>query len=101
MATKVRNRVSVVESVGETVDRLGEVKSQIAELEKLAEILKETLVESGETEVEGSLFRATVVRATVTKVDWKSVAEYLKPSSQLLTAHTSESERTTVRVVSR
>ena len=43
------------------VDRLGEVKAEIARLKELEAELAARLIESGETAIDGSLFRATVV----------------------------------------
>lgn len=43
------------------VDRLGEVKAEIARLKELEAELAARLVDSGEREIDGSLFRATVV----------------------------------------
>lgn len=43
------------------VDRLGEVKAEIARLKELEAELAARLIGSGETAIDGSLFRATVV----------------------------------------
>ena len=43
------------------VDRLGEVKAEIARLKELEAELAGRLIDSGETAIDGSLFRATVV----------------------------------------
>lgn len=43
------------------VDRLGEVKAEIARLKELEADLAARLIESGETSIDGALFRATVV----------------------------------------
>jgi hypothetical protein len=43
------------------VDRLGEVKAEISRLKALEAELAARLVESGETEIDGALFRATIV----------------------------------------
>lgn len=43
------------------VDRLGEVKAEIARLKELEAELAARLIDSGETAIDGSLFRATVV----------------------------------------
>ena len=92
---------AAVAAPGDLCDRLGFVLAQIAELNEQSKELKPGLIASGLTEVEGDLFRATVSVATVCTVDWKSVAAKFSPSVQLVTAHTKESERTTVKVVSR
>lgn len=43
------------------VDRLGEVKAEIARLKELEAALAKRLIESGDSEVDGALFRATIV----------------------------------------
>lgn len=43
------------------VDRLGEVKAEIARLKELEAELAARLIASGETAIDGSLFRATIV----------------------------------------
>lgn len=43
------------------VDRLGEVKAEIARLKEVEAELAARLIDSGETAIDGSLFRATVV----------------------------------------
>ena len=43
------------------VDRLGEVKAEIARLKELEAELAARLIESGETAIDGSLFRAAIV----------------------------------------
>ncbi len=87
--------------LGDIVDELGQVKAQIANLEKREAELRQAIIDSGESEAEGDLFRATVSETITTKIDYKAVCEKLGPSTQLLTAHTSHSDRVTVKVVSR
>jgi hypothetical protein len=83
------------------VDQLGCIKAQIADLEKQEKSVRDALADSGLSEIEGELFRATVSRSEVAKVDWKTIAEKCEPSRQLIAAHTTSDERVTVRVVSR
>ena len=82
-------------------DALGFLKAQIADLEKAAKAEHARLVALGVGAHEGETFRATVSVADRETVDWKAVAEKLAPSRQLITAHTSAKEVTTVRVVAR
>ena len=56
MATAPITNLSVA-----VVDRLGEVKAEIARLKEVEAELAARLIESGETAIDGSLFRATVV----------------------------------------
>lgn len=83
------------------VDELGKLRAKIADLTTKEEELKETLRNSGESEIEGRLFRVTVSRTDVATVNWKEVANRLNPSSQLVNANTTVKERVTVKVVAR
>lgn len=83
------------------VDELGKLRAKIADLTAKEEELKETLRNSGESEIEGRLFRVTVSRTDVATVNWKEVANRLNPSSQLVNANTTVKERVTVKVVAR
>ena len=51
---------NIVDLSSAVADRLGDIKAQIAELKKIEADLVERLIISGETAVDGSLFRATV-----------------------------------------
>jgi hypothetical protein len=83
------------------VDQLGCIKAQIADLEKQEKAIRAQLIDTGHGAIEGELFRATVSRSEVERVDWKAVAEKCEPSRQLIAAHTLHDERVTVKVVSR
>jgi len=83
------------------VDQLGEVKAKVAHFKKIEAALVKQLADSGLTEIDGSVFRATVSVADVKKIDWKTIAEKLEPSRQLIVGNTSLDSRTTVRVVAR
>ena len=87
--------------LAKVVDQLGEVKAKIAHLKTVEDQLKKQLVESGEVEADGSVFRATVSFSNRETVDWKAVAEKLEPSRQLITAYTTVTPSTTVRVSAR
>lgn len=90
-------------NLAHTVDRLALVKAQLADLKAEEAALKKALIDSGETIVDGAEHRAAISLVTgKTLVDWRAVAEYLKPSRQLLTAHTDKADDFfTVRVVAR
>jgi hypothetical protein len=83
------------------VDQLGAIKAQLSALKKQEEALKAQLLESGYTEVDGSLFRATISTCDVESVDWKSIAIKLEPSHQLISGNTTHASRTTIKVVAR
>jgi len=82
-------------------DMLGTLKAQIAELESQAKLAHAALVAMGEGAHEGMLFRASVSVAERESIDWKAIAAKLEPSRQLIAAHKSAKEVTTVRVVAR
>jgi len=83
-----------VENVlGHLVDKMAMIKAQIAELKKEEAALRQELVESGESVIDGLYHRAAISEpeGKVT-VDWHAVAMHLKPSRQLITAHTTQGE---------
>ena len=71
-----------------TVDQLAEVKSHIATLQAREEELKQVLAAAGPDIIEGTEHRAAISITARTAIDWKAIAEHLKPSRQLITAHT-------------
>jgi hypothetical protein len=71
-----------------TIDKLGNIKAQIADLQKEARIIEDRLKAKGPGEYEGDLFEATVCTVDTDRVDWKAVAKRLHPSRQLVTANT-------------
>jgi hypothetical protein len=76
-----------------TVDRLAEVKAMIAALKVTEEELKADLIATGCKCIKGAQHQAAITYATTkTCIDWKSIAQHYKPSRQLITAHTTESE---------
>jgi hypothetical protein len=83
------------------VDSLGFIKAQIADLEKQAKAFHSQIVAMGVGAHEGNVFRASVSIADRETIDWKEIAAKFEPSRQLVTAHTSAKEVTTVRVVAR
>jgi hypothetical protein len=83
------------------VDQLGGIKAKVAHYKKLEADLVAKLAESGLSEIDGSVFRATVSVADVEKIDWKTIAAKLEPSRQLIAGNTTHDTRTTVRVVAR
>jgi hypothetical protein len=72
-----------------TVDRLAEIKAQIAALQAEEDELKNDLTESGAATIEGTLHRAAITYgSTRTTTNWQAVAQHLNPSRQLIKAHT-------------
>lgn len=89
--------------LGATVDRLAQIKAQIADLKAEEAGLKLELIASGESVIEGMYHRAAITdRPGAISVDWQAVANHFKPSRQLITAHTSQGEaHSVVRVSAR
>lgn len=75
---------------GALADRLGLLKAQIAELKTQEKAIAQELIDTGLPVIEGVTFRVAISRVgPKTKVDWEAIATHLKPSRQLMTAHTS------------
>ena len=83
-------------------DDLGRIKAEIADLEIRKGELEDIIIESGETEVEGRLFRVTVSIFDRATVAWRKIAEKLGASRQIIKANTGEAKEViTVKVVAR
>ena len=77
-----------------TVDRLAQVKAQIAALREHEDELKQILIDSGESAIDGTNHRATISdMAGKEIVDWRAIAERFNPSRQLIRANTTQGER--------
>ncbi len=94
MATKTATRTL---SLIDTVDQLGSIKAQIAALTRQESKLKDILKASGQTEIDGLTFRATVSTSIRETLDMDAVRAKLSP--QFISAHTNETEVVAVRVV--
>jgi N-methylhydantoinase B/oxoprolinase/acetone carboxylase alpha subunit len=86
-------------NVTTAIDRLGELKAQIAELEREADKLKDIVRELGAGAYEGERYRATVSMFDRETLDMEAVREKLSP--QFLRAHTRVKEVTVVKVTAR
>lgn len=79
--------------LGGIVDRLAEVKAGIASLKAEEAQLKQLLIDSGETIVEGTAHRAALSwTAGRPSIDWQAIAEHFNPSRQLVRANTTMGE---------
>jgi hypothetical protein len=89
--------------LGHIVDKLAQVKAKIADLKIDEQALRQELIDSGETSIEGIYHRAAVSESEgKVTIDWHTVAMHFKPSRQLIKAHTSQGEAyATVRVSAR
>lgn len=89
--------------LGAVVDRLAQIKQQIADLQQEEKDLKAELVEAGVPVIDGFYHRAAISECAGRAVtDWQAVAKRLNPSHQLIAAHTTQgASYFTVRVSSR
>jgi len=91
-------------------DKLLALKAKIAEFEALAEIERQTLIAMGEGYHDGDLSRANVTVSHPARINWKVIAETLKPSfrfprdkwsdqmKEMVDGNTKVSETITVKV---
>jgi hypothetical protein len=94
----------------DTVDELGRVKADIADLESYEKDLKEDLIATGEQAIDGNTFRATVSTSSRTTTDYKAVIADLMATNRIsmkcynesVERHTKKgAEFNTVKVVAR
>ena len=83
------------------VDRLGELKAEVAELKTEEQAIKDVLIEAEVEAIEGRHYRACVSLSEVERIDYRKIIERLHPSHQLITAHTERYNRATIRVTAR
>jgi hypothetical protein len=89
-----------------TIDTLGSILAQIAELEQRANEIKDQLRDAatqpnGTNVFEGSLFKATVVASDRATVNYKKLLVELGATDEQVARHTSRSISFAVRVTSR
>ena len=88
-----------------TVDTLGALLAQIANLEKQAEAIKAELKDAstasnGSNVYEGSLFKATVIESNRNTVDWKKLAADIGINADVIAKYTKVSAVFSVKVTS-
>lgn len=86
-------------NLSQTIDTLGHLQAQIADLTKRADVLKAQIKSQGEGAFEGALFRATVSVSDRETLDMAAVREKL--SHQFIAAHTRITPVITVKLVAR
>jgi len=82
-----------------TIDALGAIKAQIADLAKQEKALKEALADLDPGAYEGDLFRLSISVADRETLDMAAVREKLSP--QFITAHTNVTTVRTLKLASR
>jgi len=82
-----------------TIDALGALKAQIADLEIQEKALKKALADIAPGAYEGELFRLSISQSVRCTLDMDAVREKLSP--QFIAAHTRETEVRTLKVSAR
>lgn len=82
-----------------TIDALGAIKAQIADLERQEKGIKDMLGELAPGAYEGELFRLSISVADRDNLDMKAVREKLSP--QFIAAHTTTKSVRTLKVSAR
>lgn len=81
--------ITLTPSVELMVDELGQLQDQVAALNEQIDSLKTAIKAHGAGKYLGTRWQSVVTAQSESdKVNWKAVAMYLKPSHQLITAHT-------------
>lgn len=87
---------TAAQAIAAKVDRLGVLHAALADMKKEAEALRAELEDAGLDSIDGQLYRVNFAQvAGRTLTDWKTIAERLKPSPQLVRAHTTTGEAST------
>jgi hypothetical protein len=86
-------------NLSKTIDTLGELNAQIAELQTKAKAIKDSLGDLKPGAYEGDLFRLTLSQSIRETLDMDAVREKLSP--QFITAHTRQTEVRTFKLGAR
>lgn len=79
-------------SIETVVDRLGEIKAKLAELQSEEKTLVEALKGVGPNIYKGASFEANVFSSSRASVDYKAIFEEAKVPLKTITKHTTSSE---------
>jgi histidinol-phosphate/aromatic aminotransferase/cobyric acid decarboxylase-like protein len=87
---------TAAQAIAAKVDRLGVLHAALADMKREADQLRTELENAGLDSIEGQLYRVNFAQcAGRTLTDWKTIAERLKASRQLIAAHTTTGEPST------
>jgi histidinol-phosphate/aromatic aminotransferase/cobyric acid decarboxylase-like protein len=88
--------VTAAAAIAAKVDELGAMHAAMADMKRKADRIRTELENAGLSDIEGQLYRVNFAQcAGRTLTDWKTIAERLKPSPQLVRAHTTTGEPST------
>jgi hypothetical protein len=87
---------SAADAIAAKVDELGQLHAAIANMKREADQIRTELEDAGLDNIEGQLYRVNFAQcAGRTLTDWKTIAERLKASRQMIAAHTTTGEPST------
>ena len=103
MKSKTIASAPVIQTISASTlaDNLGTIRAQIGPLLVKAVEIEAELKRRGKGAYEGLLFRVTVSVYSQAAVAWKTIAERLNPSHQLIAAHSSTVEKCRIAVVAK
>jgi histidinol-phosphate/aromatic aminotransferase/cobyric acid decarboxylase-like protein len=88
--------VTAAAAIAAKVDELGAMHAAMADMKRKADRIRTELENAGLADIEGQLYRVNFAQcAGRTLTDWKTIAERLKASPQLIRAHTTTGEAST------
>lgn len=88
--------VTAAAALAAKVDQLGALNAAIAKMQLDAAQLRTDLEAAGLADINGQLYRVNFSQcAGKTLTDWKAIAAKLKPSRQLIAAHTTTGKEST------
>lgn len=88
--------VTAAHALALKVDQLGQLHAAIADMKRKADKIRTELENAGLTDIEGQAYRVNFAQcAGKTLTDWKTIAAKLKPSRQLIAAHTTTGDPST------
>jgi len=88
--------VTAAQALAAKVDELGQLHATIADMKRKADKIRTELEDAGLADIEGQAYRVNFAQcAGKTLTDWKTIAAKLKPSRQLIAAHTTTGEAST------
>ena len=88
--------VTAAHALALKVDELGQLHAAMADMKRKADRIRTELEDAGLTDIEGQAYRVNFAQVTGrTTTDWRAIADRLKPSPQLVRAHTTTGEAST------
>ena len=87
---------TAAQAIAAKADRLGVLHAALADMKREADQLRTELEDAGLDSIEGQLYRVNFAQCAARNLtDWKTIAERLKASRQLIAAHTTTGEPST------